>query len=228
MFNFSIIIPILDEKENIYNLLDEIISSIDENKFIYEILIVNDFSNDLNSSDIDNLQKYKNTKLINNKENMGQSMSIYIGINHSKFSNIVTIDGDGQNNPKDILKLLDYYINSDFKLVGGLRLLRKDSIIKIISSKIANKIRSFILKDDCLDTGCSLKVFNKDIFLKFPFFNGMHRFLPALFKGYGYKTFFVAVDHRPRIKGLSKYGTLDRLFKGIKDIVKVKNIIKNI
>ena len=102
-----------------------------------------------------------------------------------------------------------------------------DNIIKIISSRIANKIRSFVLKDDCLDTGCSLKVFSKKIFLHFPFFDGIHRFLPALYKGYGYKTCFIPVDHRLRIYGKSNYGIKDRLFKEIFDLIRVKKIINN-
>ena len=97
---------------------------------------------------------------------------------------------------------------------------------QFLSSKFANSIRSKILKDDCLDTGCSLKVFDKNIFLNFPYFNGIHRFLPALFKGYGYKTYFINVDHRPRKKGKSNYGTIDRLYRGIIDIIKVRKIIK--
>ena len=101
------------------------------------------------------------------------------------------------------------------------------SSIKLISSNIANQIRSLILKDDCVDTGCSLKVFDKEIFLSFPFFDGLHRFLPALFKGFGKNTLFINVDHRPRISGISKYGTFDRLYKGILDIIRVKKIIRN-
>ena len=95
------------------------------------------------------------------------------------------------------------------------------------NSKIANKIRSKILNDDCDDTGCSLKVFDKKAFLKLPFFDGIHRFLPALFKGFGYKTYFVYVDHRSRFSGKSNYGTFDRLFKGIKDLIRVKRIIRD-
>ena len=112
-------------------------------------------------------------------------------------------------------------------MVCGIRKNRKDNIIKIISSKIANKIRSIILDDGCTDTGCSLKVFDKTIFLSLPFFDGLHRFLPALFKGYGKMNYFVNVHHRPRNSGISKYGTLDRLFKGIIDIIRVNRIIKN-
>ena len=99
--------------------------------------------------------------------------------------------------------------------------------MKLISSKIANQFRSLILKDGCVDTGCSLKVFDKEIFLTFPFFDGIHRFLPSLFKGFGKNTLFIDVDHRPRISGISKYGTFDRLYKGILDIIRVKKIIRN-
>ena len=99
-------------------------------------------------------------------------------------------------------------------------------LIKILSSKIANKIRSYILNDDCVDTGCSLKVFDRNIFLSFPFFDGIHRFLPALFKGYNKNTFFINVDHRPRIHGNSKYGTFGRLVRGIRDLITVAKIIK--
>ena len=227
MITFSIIIPILNEKENIYNLLSEIQFYLNIDKFDYEIIIVDDNSNDLNSEDLLKLRSFKNTIVINNEKNLGQSMSIYKGISSSTYSIIVTLDGDGQNNPSDIIKLIEFYSKNNYKLVGGIRSKRKDSLIKIVSSKVANKIRELILNDDCTDTGCSLKVFDKKAFLEFPFFDSIHRFLPALFKGYGHKTFFLNVDHRPRIKGVSKYGTIDRLFKGIQDIFRVKKILKN-
>ena len=111
-------------------------------------------------------------------------------------------------------------------MVGGIRFRRKDNLIKIFSSKVANSIRSKILKDNCPDTGCSLKVFDKHVFMQFPFFNGIHRFLPALFKGFGKQTYFINVDHRFRIHGHSKYGTFLRLFRGIKDLIRVAIILK--
>ena len=98
------------------------------------------------------------------------------------------MDGDGQNNPKDIAKLLNKYLsNKKIYLVSGIRNKRKDSFIKILTSIIANRFRMIILKDDCIDTGCSLKVFDKEVFLSFPFFDGIHRFLPSLFIGFGYE-----------------------------------------
>ena len=110
--------------------------------------------------------------------------------------------------------------------MGGIRNKRKDSYIKKISSKIANYIRSNILNDHCSDTGCSLKIFDRDSYLEFPYFDGIHRFLPALFKGYWHKTKFINVDHRMRKYGKSKYGTFKRLLKGIIDLIKVVKIIK--
>ncbi len=225
MDSFSIIVPLYNESNNIYKLVTEIYNSLKKyNNF--ELILVNDGSED-NTKDI--LEKIKINypiKIVENKSNLGQSFSIWIGIKYSNHKTIITLDGDGQNNPYDIPKLLKIYFSNKFSLVGGIRKKRKDSLLKIISSKTANKIRSAILKDNCIDTGCSLKVFDKDIFLSFPFFDGLHRFLPALFKGYGMNTFFIEVDHRPRISGISKYGTLDRLYKGIIDIIRVKKIIK--
>ena len=160
---------------------------------------------------------------------MGQSYSITRGIKIASFNIIVTIDGDCQNNPADIPKLLNLFkSNKDIHLVGGIRQKRKDTITKILSSKIANLVRSLILKDNCKDTGCSLKVFYRDSFLKLSYFNGIHRFLPALFSGYGFRTEFVNVDHRKRKYGISKYGTIDRLFRGIRDMIKVYKIIKKV
>ena len=142
---------------------------------------------------------------------------------------IITIDGDGQNDPADIPKLLDIYnSNNNIKLIGGIRIKRQDSYIKIISSKLANSIRSKILDDQCKDTGCSLKIFDKDIFLNFPYFNGIHRFLPALFKAYGCDTTFIPVNHRHRKFGTSNYGTFDRAIRGIRDLIKVYFLIRKL
>ena len=223
---FSIVIPLYNEGENIKPLLREIFANIlsYEN---FEIVLVNDASTDNTSNVVEKLINNK-VRILHNKTNRGQSFSIHKGIQHSSFDTIITIDGDGQNDPADIPKLINKYFESDkLKLLGGIRSKRKDSLIKVLSSKIANIIRSKILNDGCEDTGCSLKVFDKKIFLTFPYFDGMHRFIPALYKGYGYETNFINVNHRKRKYGTSKYGTINRLFKGIRDIIKVRNILKN-
>ena len=227
--NFSVIVPFYNEEKNIQKLVDEIIHSIKDFK-IFEIILINDASFDNTLKIIKLLeQKYPNfIRIINNSINIGQSFSLIKAIKSSKFDTIITLDGDGQNNPSDIPKLLKEFEKDNIFLVGGLRIKRKDNYIKKFSSKIANNIRSFILNDDCKDTGCSLKVFSKKIFLNFPEFKGVHRFLPALYKGYGYQTFFVEVDHRYRVFGKSKYGTLGRMIMGIIDLIRVYLIIKKI
>ena len=229
---FSIVIPAYNEELNIKNLVEEIFIYLSKyNK--YEIIFVDDASTDNSYNLINEIKdnhKKKNIKitLIKNKVNSGQSFSLKKGIQSAAYDTVVTLDCDGQNNPKDIPILLnEYFSKNNIFIIGGIRHNRKDSYLKIISSKIANSIRQIILNDNCSDTGCSLKVFDKKTFMKFPFFNGIHRFLPALFKGYNKDTSFINVDHRHRIHGISKYGTFDRLFRGIRDLIKVRKIIKD-
>lgn len=220
---FSIVVPVYNEGENIIRLIHEIKKSLQD--YTYEIIFIDDFSTD-NTTNLLSAQ-IENCKCITHDKNKGQSESIKTGILNSKYKNIITIDGDLQNDPRDIPLLIKVYTNfQSVSLVGGIREKRKDNFAKIASSKIANSFRQLILKDDCSDTGCGLKIFDKDIFLKLPFFNGIHRFLPALFKGFGYSTSFIKVSHRERVSGMSKYGTLDRLFKGLRDVYRVNKIIK--
>ena len=223
--NFSIVIPIFNESSNIKILYEEIILSIKDD-YNYEVIFVDDCSTDNTKEILENLQYNNNLKVLKNSKNLGQSISILKGIKSAKYDTIITLDGDCQNNPKDIEKLLFFFLNDKgIKLVGGIRINRKDSYIKKISSKIANSIRAYILNDGCKDTGCSLKVFDKNIFLNFEYFDGIHRFLPALFIGFGYKTVFLNVDHRKRKYGKSKYGTFLRLLNGFRDMIKVKKMI---
>ncbi len=220
----SVVIPVYNEAENIRKLYNEINNEL-INKIDFEIIFVDDASSDETSLE---LNKIKNIIIVNHTQNIGQSNALLSGIKKAKNETIVTIDGDCQNDPKDIIKLLEiYFFDEKIKLVGGLRKKRNDSIIKIYSSKIANNIRSRILDDDCTDTGCGLKIINKKIFLSLPFFDGIHRFLPALIKGFGYKAVFVEVNHRKRINGKSKYGVIKRLIHGLKDLYRVKKIINN-
>ena len=220
--------PIYNESGSINNVIEEIFLTLKQYENNFELIVVNDGSTDKTIYKIELLKKMYKIKLINNNVNKGQSFSILQGIIVSKYNTIITLDGDGQNDPNDIEKLLNIYTANQYGLVGGIRKKRKDNYIKIFSSKIANKIRSFILNDNCEDTGCSLKIFNKEIFLKFPYFDGMHRFLPALYKGFESNTFFIEVNHRARFSGISKYDTIGRLFKGIKDLVKVYFLLRKL
>ncbi len=226
MNKFSLIIPMFNEEENVKTLYNQICASLKKIKN-YEIVFINDFSSDNTLNNLREIERNNiNLKVLNNKKNLGQSFSIINGIKKANSDIIITLDGDCQNDPNDIINLYEKFISdSSLKLVAGIRMKRQDNIIKIVSSIVANKIRSFILKDDCPDTGCGLKVFDKRIFLNFDEFNGIHRFLPALFKGFGYKVLYLPVRHRSRIYGKSKYGTVKRAIRGIKDIVLVKKMI---
>jgi dolichol-phosphate mannosyltransferase len=223
---FSLVIPVYNEAENIKKLITEIDHSLVSYND-YEIIFVNDCSFDDTNKVLKSI-KNNYLRVINNKDRLGQSKSIKKGIQSSIYNTIITIDGDGQNNPKDIPELLNLYLTKNKNcLVAGIRKKRKDSVVKIISSFIANYLREKIFKDGCKDTGCSLKIFNKNTFLDFPFFNGIHRFLPSLYVGFNYDVYYISVDHRMREKGNSNYGTFDRLYRGIIDIFKVKKIISN-
>ncbi len=224
--DFSLIIPCFNEEKNIDKLLSEI--KIYLSIYEYEIIIIDDKSTDKSLAKLES-SYLSNLKIIKNPINMGQSFSIYAGVKEAITDTIITIDCDGQNNPEDIPKLYQIYKNSkNIDLVSGIRVKRKDNLIKKISSKIANYIRNIIFKDKCKDTGCSLKVFNKKIFLTFPYFDGIHRFIPSLYAGIDKEIIYVNVDHRLRIFGESKYGTFGRLLRGIRDMIKVYKLIKNI
>lgn len=225
--NFSIVIPCFNEEENIYNLFEEIKDCL--SMFNYEVILIDDCSTDNSYQIIKKSKIIENLVVIRNKINRGQSYSLCEGVKIAKTNTIVTLDCDGQNDPKDIPVLINLYTkNNDIFLVGGIRNKRRDNLLKILSSKFANYIRNMILHDKCTDTGCSLKVFDKDIFLKFPFFDGIHRFIPALFNGANKKGVYINVNHRKRLYGESKYGTIKRALKGTLDIIKVMKIIKQL
>lgn len=225
--SFSIVIPCYNESKNITKLYKEIIIALTD--YSYEIIYVDDASSDDSFNYYAEIMIDPKVKIIKQEFNSGQSSCLSLGVNSAKNNIIVTLDGDCQNDPKDILNLFDVYcqnINKNIHLVGGVREKRKDSLIKVYASIIANSFRSFVLQDNCPDTGCGIKVFSKDVFLQIPFFNGLHRFLPALFQGLEYKAVFLKVSHRPREFGKSKYGILKRLFYGLFDIYRVRAMIK--
>ena len=223
----SIIIPTYNEEKNIFNLYEEIKNNLNKHIASYEILFVNDYSKDNTKNLIDKIIiNNNNVKILNNKENIGQSLSLIRGIKIAKSNTICTIDGDGQNNPKDIIKLFKIYkINQDVKLVSGVRNRRKDSYNKILASKFANFVRRIVLGDNCPDTGCSLKIFDKNIFLTFPEFNGLHRFIPSFFEAMNFEVVYSNVDHRKRMYGSSNYGNFRRALLGINHIIYVKKKI---
>lgn len=223
MKNFTIIIPIFNEIDSIFNLVDEIKMEFKGQQ--PEIIIVDDGSTD--NFAIKKI-KFKNNspRIIHHKRNMGKCKAMLTGVQNAEKKNICIIDGDGQNPPYEAKKLMMFWENinkseKQFALVCGNRIKRQDTMSKKISSKIANKIRKIMLDDDCNDTACALKVFSKNDYLKLNYFTNMHRFLPALFKINSGKIFNVPVDDRKRIEGISKYSFHNRFWVGILDLINV-------
>ena len=216
--SLSVVVPVRNEEYNVADLISEIRKSL-KNKINYEIIYVDDGSTDQTYKNLINLQKtYKELRVVRHQKSCGQSTAVRTGVKHAKFNWIATLDGDGQNNPDDIPQLLNA-LKEGVELVGGNRRhSRRDTWIKRISSVIANSVRSWMLQDDTPDTGCGLKLFSRDAFLDLPYFDHMHRFLPALIKRRGGLIESVPVSHRQRAHGQSNYGTIDRLLVGIVDI----------
>tara|TARA_Y100000589_G_C27140565_1_gene624477 strand:- start:603 stop:1364 length:762 start_codon:yes stop_codon:yes gene_type:complete len=220
--NISIIIPVFNEENNVVKLLEEIKTSL-KNSIRFEVIIVDDGSTDNTLSQLKKSKhSTKNITIIKHKKNFGQSYSLRTGILSARYEYICTIDGDGQNNPNEIKKLLrKFMVNSDFNLVIGNRVDRHDKLAKRVASRFAFLIRKVIFNDKTPDTGCAMKVFRKSDFLLIPFFNHMHRFFPILFKSYGGKIVSVPVSHRRRFSGHSKYTNLQRALVGIYDLIGV-------
>ena len=225
----SVVIPILNEKDNIKPLVHEIIVALTE-RCEFEIIFVNDASTDDSILILTELkEKYDFLRFISHNERSGQSAGLRTGVLAAKGTLIVTLDGDGQNDPGDIPKLLTQYQNSPitgFLMVTGHRVNRKDTWAKRKASRMANNIRHRFLKDDNPDTGCSLKLYERELFLRLPYFDHMHRFLPALAKRENCKVEVVPVNHRNRTHGKSNYSNLDRLLVGIPDLLGVMWLIK--
>lgn len=222
----SVVVPVHNEAENIKPLLDEIAAAL--TKFTdYEIIYVDDGSTDNTLEILKNAQQtISKLRIFKHAQSCGQSAAIFTGIKAAKFPVIATLDGDGQNNPADIYHLYanlqtQREYNSKLAMIAGWRNQRHDTQWRLISSKIANSIRAALLGDSTPDTGCGLKVFLRDAALELPFFDHYHRFLPALMLRAGYQVISLSVSHRPRERGISKYGTLDRLWVGISDILGV-------
>jgi dolichol-phosphate mannosyltransferase len=213
----SVVVPVKNEQDNVASLIAEIDAALSKVK--HEIIYVNDGSTDATLSTLKQLQKkYKQLRVISHQQSCGQSTAVRTGVKFARYGWVATLDGDGQNNPADIPKLIDA-VSEGVELVGGnRRLSRRDTFIKRISSVIANTVRSAMLRDDTPDTGCGLKLFQREAFLDLPYFDHMHRFLPALIKRRGGKIVSVHVQHRNREHGKSNYGTIDRLIVGIVDL----------
>lgn len=224
MTELSVVIPVHNEEANIQPLVDEVRQALD-GRIEYELIYVNDGSSDATLARLAEAgQACPELRVISHAESTGQSTAVRTGVQHASGTWIATLDGDGQNDPADIPALYEALMannESGVQLVNGYRKKRKDTFIKRISSRLANGIRSFLLKDETPDTGCGLKVFSRSAYLELPFFDHMHRFLPAMIQRGGGMVMSVEVNHRERERGSSHYGFFDRLWVGVPDLMGV-------
>ena len=218
----TVVVPIFNEQDNIKPLLKEI-AEVAKSLPISEIIYVDDASTDSTYEVLKNLRhEYPMLRILKHIDNAGQSAALWTGIKNASNDTIITLDGDGQNDPADIRILYDSYTSYKNKMpkimVMGERIKRKDTWVKRKSSKLANGVRAWLLKDYTKDTGCSLKLFKRKDYLNLPYFDHMHRYLPALMMRDGARIMHVGVSHRPRVTGVSKYGTWDRLSAALSDL----------
>ena len=222
MPEISVLVPVMNEQGNIRPLIDEIVATYSGRKF--EIIYVNDASNGGTKDDLLAAQKQvPQLRVLHHENRSGQSAAVRTALLASHAPLIAVLDGDGQNIPTDLpaLEAALLAARPAMGMAGGVRVTRKDTAIRRQASAIARWLRRQLLKDDHPDSGCGLKVVDREIFLKLPFFNHMHRFMPALIRREGGCVLAVPVGHRMRKRGLSKYGILDRLLVGISDMLGV-------
>ena len=224
----AVVVPVRNEAGNIAPLVAEIAKALD-GQWSFEIVYVDDGSSDGTAAELKRLTaQYPYLRCVRHKQSCGQSAAVRSGVAAARAPLVVTLDGDGQNDPAFIsamLRVLEAGAPSA-GLVAGQRVKRKSGGFKKFQSRIANAVRGAVLRDGTRDTGCGLKAFRRDVFLRLPYFDGLHRFLPALVKREGYAIGYVDVVDRPRGAGVSNYGMWDRLWVGILDLAGVWWLIR--
>jgi dolichol-phosphate mannosyltransferase len=224
----SIVVPVRNEAGNIAPLVNEIAQAL-QARWPFEVVYVNDGSTDGTATELARLKRERPwLRQIKHAASCGQSCAVRTGVAAARSPIVVTIDGDGQNDPAFIPKLIEALQAGQPRigLIAGQRVGRKASGFKKFQSRIANGVRGAILRDGTRDTGCGLKAFPRDLFLSLPYFDGLHRFLPALIKREGREVGYVDVVDRPRLTGTSNYGMWDRLWVGILDLAGVWWLIR--
>jgi dolichol-phosphate mannosyltransferase len=226
----SVVIPVCNEQENVEPLAREIHVAL-SGRYAFETIFVDDGSTDGTAQAVlaAKAAGMPEIRLIRHSVRSGQSAAVATGVRKAGAPWIATLDGDGQNDPADIPKLLDTALQSKsarLRLVMGNRTTRRDTWLRRLSSRVANGVRGGLLKDGTPDTGCGIKVFDRTVFLDMPRFNHMHRFMPALFQREGFEVVSVPVNHRERTRGKSKYGLNNRLWVGIVDLFGVMWLIR--
>ena len=213
----SIVVPVFNEAESILPLAREVAAAMAKEPHSYELVFVDDGSSDHTWAKILEARRLDaRVRGLKHSRNSGQSAALWTGLQNSSSPIVATLDGDLQNDPADLPRLLAQLGKVDF--VSGMRLTRQDNFVRRASSRIARQARKAILKVDFRDTGCAMRVFKRTALEGLFPFNGLHRFLPILVHGNGAKTLEVPVNHRPRVTGVSKYGVWNRLGRGLYDL----------
>lgn len=226
MITLSIVIPARNEADNIVALVDAI-DAILQARGGYEIIVVDDGSTDATAAVLTaRAATLPALRLVRHPRSAGQSAAVHSGVLAARGALICTLDGDGQNPPEYIPALLGPLEAAAVGLVAGQRVGRQDTLSKKLASRFANGLRSWMLGDSTRDTGCGLKAFRRDAFLRLPYFDHMHRYLPALFARDGWQVRHVDVGHRARVAGRSNYNNLQRGLVGIVDLFGVMWLIK--
>ncbi len=221
----SVVIPARNEAANLAALVPEIAASVGDRA--HEIVVVDDCSTDDTAAVLAGLAADGiPVRRIAHTQSLGQSAAVWSGVNAARGGIVVTLDGDGQNDPRFIPEVVRALDDPAVGLVAGQRLARKSSLAKNLGSALANTARRAVLRDGTRDTGCGIKGFRREAFLRLPYFQTMHRFLPALFQGDGWRVAFVDVVDRPRGHGRSNYGNIDRLVVGLSDLFGVWWVIR--
>ncbi|NUS39886.1 MAG: glycosyltransferase family 2 protein [Lysobacter sp.] len=224
----SVVVPVFNEQDNVAPLVGEIVAAL-RGRIPFEIVYVDDHSRDGTLAALQRLkQDVPELRVLHHVSQSGQSTAVRTGVRAARGAWIATLDGDGQNDPADIPKLLAQRDGApgDVRLFAGWRVHRQDTGSKRWASKWANRIRARMLRDDTPDTGCGIKLFERAAFLDLPYFDHMHRYLPALMQRAGWKTVSVPVNHRARSSGVSKYNNLNRALVGISDLRGVAWLIR--
>lgn len=218
---YSVVIPLKNEESNIAELIQELEPVMNGLNQKWELICIDDGSTDGTKKVLKEIATKKDyLRVIEFSKNYGQSSAFDAGFKAAKGTFIITLDGDRQNDPADIPKMIPLIENAD--LVCGIRRKRKDPWNKRIISKIANSIRRWLCEDGVQDTGCSLKIYRKEALQKIKMYHGMHRFLPALFKIEGFNIAEIPVNHRERTQGISKYNFFNRSFNTVADLLAVR------
>jgi dolichol-phosphate mannosyltransferase len=224
----SIVVPVRNEADNIAPVIEEIARALD-GRWSYEIIYVDDGSTDATPERLAAAMKQRaNLRQLRHATSTGQSAAVRSGVRAARGTIVATLDGDGQNDPAFLPELISAVEKGGERvgLAAGQRVGRKATGFKRFQSRAANGIRNAILHDGTRDTGCGLKAFRREVFLMMPYFDGLHRFLPALVRREGFDIVYVDVVDRPRHSGVSNYGFFDRLWIGIMDLFGVWWLIR--